>query len=97
MAIGARKALVDLPEKERALWANTPFTGCDGVTKTGQEWVRRGLLKATIITAPAAGIALELFAKAVHSGSMPPDRTLIPPKSFPAVAELRSKSLKANG
>jgi ABC-type sugar transport system substrate-binding protein len=97
MAIGARKALIDLPEKERALWANTPFTGCDGVTKTGQEWVRRGLLKATIITAPTAGIALELFAKAVHSGSMPPDRTLIPPKSFPAVAELRSKSLKANG
>jgi ABC-type sugar transport system substrate-binding protein len=97
MAIGARKALADLTDKDRELWANTPFTGCDGVTKTGQEWVRRGLLKATIITAPAAGIALEILAKAVHSGSLPPDRTLIPPKSFPAVQELRAKSLKANG
>jgi ribose transport system substrate-binding protein len=73
-----------------------PFTGCDGVTKTGQDWVRRGLLKATIITAPAAGTALELLAKAVNAGSMPPDRTLIPPKSFPAIAEL-GKSQKVSG
>jgi ABC-type sugar transport system substrate-binding protein len=97
MAIGARKALIDLTEKDREPWANTPFTGCDGVTKTGQEWVRRGILKATIITAPAAGIALEILAKAVHIGAMPPDRTLIPPKSLPAVEELRGKALKANG
>ncbi len=83
MAMGARKAFVDLTEKDREQWLSIPFTGCDGVTKTGQEWVRRGLLKATIITAPAAGIALEILAKAVNVGSMPPDRTLIPPRSFP--------------
>jgi ribose transport system substrate-binding protein len=88
MAMGARKAVVDLTEKDRERWLSIPFTGCDGVAKTGQDWVRRGLLKATIITAPAAGTALELLAKAVNSGSMPPDRTLIPPKSFPAIAEL---------
>ena len=94
MAMGARKAVVDLTEKDRERWLSIPFTGCDGVTKTGQDWVRRGLLKATIITAPAAGTALELLAKAVNSGSMPPDRTLIPPKSFPPIAEL-AKSQKA--
>jgi ABC-type sugar transport system substrate-binding protein len=88
MAIGARKAFVGLTEKDREQWLNTPFTGCDGVTKTGQDWVRRGLLKATIITAPAAGIALEMLVKAVNSGSMPPDRSLIPHKSFPAIEEL---------
>ena len=88
MAIGARKAFIGLTEKDREQWLNTPFTGCDGVTKTGQDWVRRGLLKATIITAPAAGIALEMLVKAVNSGSMPPDRSLIPPKSFPAIEEL---------
>ena len=97
MAIGARKAFVDLTEKDRERWLSIPFTGCDGVTKTGQDWVRRGLLKATIITAPAAGTALELLAKAVNAGSMPPDHTLIPPKSFPAIAELQGKSQKARG
>ena len=91
MAMGARKAFVDLTEKDRERWLSIPFTGCDGVTKTGQDWVRRGLLKATIITAPAAGTALELLAKAVNSGSMPPDRTLIPPQSFPPIEELRGK------
>jgi ribose transport system substrate-binding protein len=95
MAIGARKAVVDLTEKDREHWLSIPFTGCDGVTKTGQEWVRRGLLKATIITAAAAGTALEILAKAVTSGSMPPDRTLIPPRSFPAIEELTRKGQKA--
>jgi len=97
MAMGARKAFVDLTEKDREQWLNTPFTGCDGVTKTGQDWVRRGLLKATIITPPAAGIALEILAKAVNAGSMPPDRTLIPPQSFPAIQELSGKAQGANG
>lgn len=97
MAMGARKAFVDLTEKDREQWLSIPFTGCDGVTKTGQDWVRRGLLKATIITAPAAGTALEILAKAVQTGSMPVDRTLIPPRSFPAVEELRGKSHKASG
>lgn len=97
MAMGARKALVDLTVKDRERWLNTPFTGCDGVSKTGQDWVRRGLLKATIITAPAAAAALEILAKAVDAGSMPPDHTLIPPRSFPAVEELRGKAQKASG
>jgi ribose transport system substrate-binding protein len=96
MAMGARKAVVDLTEKDREHWLSIPFTGCDGVTKTGQEWVRRGLLKATIITAAAAGTALEILAKAVTSGSMPPDHTLIPPQSFPAIEELTRKGQKAS-
>jgi ribose transport system substrate-binding protein len=91
MAMGARKAFVDLTEKDREQWLSIPFTGCDGVTKTGQDWVCRGLLKATIVTAPAAGTALEILAKAVNAGSMPPDRTLIPPRSFPPIEELRGK------
>jgi ribose transport system substrate-binding protein len=96
MAMGARKAFVDLTEEDREQWLSIPFTGCDGVTRTGQDWVRRGLLRATIITAPAAGTALEILAKAVNTGSMPPDRTLIPPRSFPAIEELRIKKTKAS-
>ena len=97
MAMGARKAFIDLTEKDREQWLSIPFTGCDGVTKTGQDWVRRGLLKATIITAPAAGIALEILANAVNAGGTPPERTLIPPRSFPAVEELLGKAQKASG
>lgn len=95
MAMGARKALSDLTEEDRERWQKTPFTGCDGVTKTGQDWVRRKLLRATIITAPAAGPALELLVKAVQSGTMPPESTLIPPKSFPAIAELQGQAKSA--
>jgi ribose transport system substrate-binding protein len=97
MAMGARKAFVGLTEKDREQWLNIPFTGCDGVPKSGQHWVSRGLLTATIITAPAAGIALEILAKSVDAGTMPADRTLIPPKSFPAVEELVSHAKKASG
>jgi ribose transport system substrate-binding protein len=42
MAMGARKTLVDLSEAERERWLQIPFLGCDGVTKTGQEWVGSG-------------------------------------------------------
>ena len=97
MAMGARKAFVDLTEKDREQWLSIPFTGCDGVTKTGQDWVNRGLLKATIITAPAAGTALEILAKAANAGSMLPDQTLIPPQSFPAMEKLAVKAQKASG
>jgi ribose transport system substrate-binding protein len=95
MAIGARKALEDLTAEDRGLWMKVPFTGCDGVTRTGQEWVKRGLLEATIITAPAAPTALELFVKAVHAGAMPAERTTLPPRSFPGIAELERKAQKA--
>lgn len=89
MAMGARKAMADLTEEDREKWQKLPFTGVDGVTKTGQEWVKRGILQATIITPPVAGSALEALAKSVHAGTMPAERTLIPAKSFPAVAELK--------
>jgi hypothetical protein len=59
--------------------------------------VRRGLLKATIITAPAAGTALEILAAAKKTGTMPPDRTLIQPRSLPALEELSGKTMKASG
>ena len=91
MAMGARKAFVDLTEKDRDFWLNIPFTGCDGLAKTGQEWVRRGMLAATIITPALAGMALEILVKAVRIGSMPPENTLVAPQSFPKVEELRPK------
>ena len=94
MAMGARKAMGDLTEQDREKWEQLPFTGVDGVRKTGQEWVKSGFLQATIITAPAAGTALDILAKAVHGGTMPPERTLLSAKSFPSIAELQKTRSK---
>lgn len=97
MAMGARKAMGNLTDQDRDRWQKLPFTGCDGVTKTGQEWVRRGQLQATIITAPVAPTALEILVKSVTAGVIPPEHTLIPPVSFPAIAELKAKAQRASG
>jgi ABC-type sugar transport system substrate-binding protein len=88
MAMGAREAFASLPEAARERWMNTPYMGCDGVTKTGQEWVLTGKLRATVVIPPMAGLALEMLVKAVSNGSVPPERTLCAPRSFPAMAEL---------
>jgi ABC-type sugar transport system substrate-binding protein len=88
MAMGAREAFASLPEAARERWMNIPYMGCDGVTKTGQEWVRSGKLRATVVIPPMAGLALEMLVKAVSSGSVPPERTLSVPQSFPTLAEL---------
>jgi ribose transport system substrate-binding protein len=95
MAMGARKALVDLNEEERKRWLNTPFLGCDGVTKTGQEWVHTGQLRATVVIPPMAGLALEMLAKAVSTGALPAERTLCAPRSFPNIAEIGTRAAGA--
>ncbi len=89
MAMGARKAFGELAGgQDRELWQKLPFTGCDGVSKTGQEWVRRGLLTATVVSPPTAGLALEILSKAVRSGQEPPAYTPSAPWSFPEIEEL---------
>jgi ribose transport system substrate-binding protein len=95
MAVGARKTFLGLSQTEREPWLNTPFTGCDGVTKTGQEWVRNGQLRATVVIPPMAGLALEMLAKALQTGSMPAERTLCAPHSFPPIKEINARSAGA--
>jgi ABC-type sugar transport system substrate-binding protein len=92
MAMGARKAFAELTSPaERDHWLNVPFTGCDGVSKTGQEWVRRGLLAATVVAPPIAGLALEILVKALQTGLDPPERTSSAPWSLPKIEELGRK------
>jgi ribose transport system substrate-binding protein len=89
MAVGAKKAFQELADYDsRAHWLGLPYLGCDGVPKTGQAWVRNGLLAATVITPPLAGQALEMMAQACKGSSMPPELTLVPPRSFPALESL---------
>ena len=96
MALGAKKALEENTSgDERARWSSIPYTGCDAVRATGQEWVRKGLLSASIVVPATTGLALELFSRALQGGSPPPERTVVSPASFPAVEQLaKAKSQK---
>ena len=87
MALGARKAFEECTQL-RESWLKIPFLGCDGMPNTGQEWVRRGTLTATVFSPPTAGIAVELMARFIEHGTMPPVRTLTETKSIPALEEL---------
>jgi ribose transport system substrate-binding protein len=90
MAIGARRAFEELSNaEERAQWLRLPFIGCDGVPKSGQEWVRQRKLSATVISPPIVGDALQMLSTAINAGSQPPERTLVAPISFPALKELK--------
>jgi len=96
MAAGARKAFGEIPEGERERWMKIPFTGCDGMPKTGQSWVRSGLLAATIYIRPNADLALELLAEAIRTGSPTVERKLIIPESMPSIDDLTIRIAKGN-
>jgi ABC-type sugar transport system substrate-binding protein len=90
MAIGARKAFDELTsEVDRERWLKLPFTGCDGLPKTGQAWVRSGLLAATVFVPPNAGQAIDMFVQAIQQKKRPPERVLTVPTSIPALNALK--------
>ncbi len=95
MAAGARKAFAEITEGERQRWLDIPFIGCDGLPKTGQSWVRSGLLAATIYTRPNADLALEMLLAAIQNGKQPAERTLTAPESIPSLEELASRTARA--
>jgi hypothetical protein len=94
MAKGARKAYEECPDLREQL-QKMPFLGCDGLPKTGQEWVRRKLLTATIFIPPNADLAIEMMVKSIATGALPPERTFTTAKSFPAVEVLAQQSERA--
>lgn len=90
MAMGARKAFEELTnELEKERWLDLPFTGCDGLPKTGQSWVRSGILTATVYVPPNAGQAIEMLFQARESKKPVPERVLTVPVSIPALSELK--------
>lgn len=96
MALGARRAFEELGDmRERDSWLKLPITGCDGVPKSGQAWVRQGRLAATVISPPLVGTAMQLLSKALRQSAQPPEHTVVPPSSFPALNELQK--VKAKG
>jgi len=91
MAMGARKAFQELNESEQERWLKLPFTGCDGLPKTGQAWVRSGILAATIYVPPNAGQAIEMLVQALQQKKPLPERALTTAVSIPSLQELKSR------
>ncbi len=90
MAMGARKAFEELTnESERERWLKLPFTGCDGLPKTGEAWVRTGVLAATVFVPPNTGMAIEMLFDAIQKGKKPAERALTVPVSIPTLDQLK--------
>lgn len=94
MAMGARKAFGEVMGPDRERWLKLPFTGCDGMPKTGQTWVRSGLLAATIYIRANTDMALEMLVDAIKNKTPLPDRKITEPESIPALADLAAAAGK---
>jgi ABC-type sugar transport system substrate-binding protein len=94
MAMGARDAFKELTnEDERERWLKLPFTGCDGLPKTGQAWVLSGLLAATVFVPPNAGQAIEMLVDAIQNRKTPAERVVTAAVSIPALDALGRKKV----
>jgi ribose transport system substrate-binding protein len=97
MAVGARKAFEGAASAaERDKWMRVPFTGVDGLSKTGQSWVRSGVLAATIVVPTNAGQAVSMLAEALQTGRDVPERSFTVPESFPPIEKLTFKGEKSS-
>jgi ribose transport system substrate-binding protein len=94
MAMGARKAFGEIPMSDRARWMKIPFTGCDGMPKTGQAWVRNGTLAATIFIRQNTDLAIEMLVEAISKGSPLPEQKVTDPESVPSLADLAESAGK---
>jgi len=74
------------------LKSNLPFLGADGLERTGQAWVRQGLLTATIVVPPTTSTALDALVASLQRGIAQAEPTLVESKSFPSHKELTSRA-----
>jgi ribose transport system substrate-binding protein len=95
MAMGARKAFSEMGGEAAKQWMKIPVTGCDGMPRTGQLWVRNGTLAATIFIRPNTDLAIEMLVEAFQGAPMP-ERKLTDPESVPKLEELAREG-KAKG
>ncbi len=88
MAVGARRGLLSLrPESARL-----PVLGIDGLEAGGQRLVQEGRLTATVVMPCNAGRAVEIVAKWLQDGVVPPERVSGElPHSYPAETRLRGR------
>jgi ABC-type sugar transport system substrate-binding protein len=92
MAVGARRAVQAHAGSDSGEWSKVQFTGVDGVPTSGRLWVDKGLLAATVVTTTLTGVALDLLARAMASGTQIPERTLTRATSYPSIERLRVRA-----
>jgi hypothetical protein len=71
-----------------------PFTGCDGMPKTGQAWVRNGTLAATVFIRQNTDLAIEMLVDALSKGRSLPEHKVTDPESVPSLADLAASAAK---
>jgi ribose transport system substrate-binding protein len=96
MAAGARKAFGEVALGDRDRWLKIPFTGCDGMPKTGQAWIRTGTLAATVFIRPNTDLALEMLTDHFRGGTQVPESRITEPESIPSLEELAGRVAAAN-
>jgi ABC-type sugar transport system substrate-binding protein len=86
MAVGAGKAL----EAHRGTVGarRVPVIGCDGLEQGGRLMVNAGTLAATIVTPSNGGPAVQLVARALQTGVMPPSMVRLTPSAYPSIDNL---------
>jgi ABC-type sugar transport system substrate-binding protein len=94
MALGAKKAFQELADSARDKFWGIPYLGIDGVRTTGQAWVRRGILTATVVVPTNADQGIEMLTHAVQTGTIPEQQTLTTPKSLPGLEELAKSPVR---
>jgi ABC-type sugar transport system substrate-binding protein len=89
MAMGARKAFTEKTSgEERNRWLALPYIGVDACQQAGQQWIERGLLAASILLPPTAGLAVEILAQAMAANSQPREHTIVAPIAVPQLETL---------
>lgn len=84
IAMGALDALQDVAsETGRPEIAHVPVTGCDGTPQLGQTLVRERRLLATVNLPRSSGTAVDLLARLIKHGELPPPVTMLKAVSFP--------------
>jgi ABC-type sugar transport system substrate-binding protein len=89
MALGARRAFQELTaEAEQSRWLRLPYIGCDGLPNTGQEYVHRGVLAATVVIPANAGQAVKALVTAIRTKQQPQECIFVSPSSYPQLSSL---------
>jgi ABC-type sugar transport system substrate-binding protein len=94
LAVGARRAIEDQAGGHRNHKSRLLFLGVDGLPRTGQAWVRQGILTATIVVPAVTPQALGALVAAIRGGTSQPECTRVAPTSFPEPSQLEVKSIR---
>ena len=84
LARGARRALADVAKDLSApALLQVPIVGCDGTPTVGQAMVKSGELAATVVLPRSSGPAVEIAARALSAGELPPAIVTLHATPFP--------------